>query len=111
MKELTTPAASACGLSVHSEIFADRAYLPNGRLVPRSHAGAMIHDADAASQRLVNMLDTGLMPTLDGPPIALAAHSICVHGDSAGAVAMARTVREALTKAGIAIAPFLPRPA
>lgn len=103
-------AARACGLDVHSEIFADRAYLPNGRLVPRNRAGAMIHDAQAAARRLVDVLDTGLMPTLEGPPVRLAAHSICVHGDSAGAVAMARTVRETLTGAGIAIAPFLPRP-
>lgn len=105
------PAARACGLAVHSEIFADRAYLPNGRLVPRSRDGAMIHNAEAAARRLVDVLATGLMPTLGGPPIRLAAHSICVHGDSTGAVAMARTVREALTGAGITIAPFLPRPA
>jgi UPF0271 protein len=105
------PAARARGLSVHSEIFADRAYLPSGRLVPRSRDGAMIHDADAASRRLVAFLDSGLMPTLEGPQIPLAAHSICVHGDSAGAVAMARAVREGLTEAGVTIVPFLPRPA
>lgn len=102
-------AASACGLAVFSEIFADRAYLPNGRLVPRSRPGAMIEDAGVASRRLVDFLGSGLMPVLDGPAIRLAAQSICVHGDSAGAVAMARTVRETLTQAGVAIAPFLPR--
>ncbi len=99
-------AARAGGLAVYSEIYADRAYLPTGRLVPRKRDGAMIHDAGEATDRLVRFLETGLMPTLDGPAIPLAAHSICVHGDSAGAVAMARAVREGLTAAGVAIAPF-----
>lgn len=100
-------AARAAGLAVYSEIYADRAYLPTGRLVPRKRAGAMIHDATEATARLVRFLETGLMPTLDGPAIPLAAQSICVHGDSAGAVAMARTVREGLTAAGVAILPFV----
>jgi UPF0271 protein len=100
-------AARAAGLNTFSEIFADRAYLPNGRLVPRSHPAAMIHDPDAATNRLLGFVDTGLMPVLDGPPIQLAGQSICVHGDSAGAVAMARHIREGLTRAGVTIAPFL----
>ena len=72
-------AARALGLQVFSEIFADRAYLPNGRLVPRSQLGAVLQDA----------------------------HSICVHGDSAGAVEMARVIRTRLAEAGVALAPFL----
>lgn len=100
------PAAAACGLAVFSEIFADRAYQPNGQLVPRGLPGAMIADAAVAAARLVGFLASGLMPVLDGPPIRLAAHSICVHGDSAGAVAMARQVRAALERAGVSIAPF-----
>ena len=105
--ELET-AGTHAGLQVFSEVFADRAYLPNGRLVPRSHPGAMIDDADLAARRLIRLLETGLMPTLDGPAIRLAAQSICVHGDSPGAVKMARRIRHALMAHGTALAPFLP---
>lgn len=100
-------AAREKGLPVYSEIFADRAYLPNGQLVPRSRAGAMIHDAQQAAERLVNFLASGQMPTIDGSSIPLQAHSICVHGDSEGAVAMARVVRDALTSKGFGLKPFL----
>jgi UPF0271 protein len=104
-------AGERCGLAVYSEVFADRAYLANGRLVPRSRAGAMIEDAHVAGQRLVGFLATGLMPTLDGPHVPLKAQSVCVHGDSEGAVAMARIVREALVADGFTLAPFLaPQP-
>jgi len=96
------------GVAVFSEIYADRGYLPSGRLVPRKLPGAMIHDPAAAAQRLVEFLSTGLMPTVDGPPIKLEAHSICVHGDSEGALALARHVRSELAAAGIAVASFLP---
>ena len=99
--------AARSGLRVYSEIFADRAYLPNGRLVPRSLPGSMIDDPAVAADRLLGFLKTGLMPTLDGPALPLAAQSICVHGDSAGAVAMARQVRTALTGAGVTLAPFI----
>ena len=68
----------------------------------------MIHDANEALTRLISVLETGLMPVIDGPPIHLAARSICIHGDSPGAVAMARTIRDGLTARGIALAPFLP---
>lgn len=101
------PAGRGCGLRVFSEVFADRAYLPNGRLVPRSQPGAVIEDADAAVARLIGFVQTGLMPVLDGPPIALAADSICVHGDSPHAVAMARAVRQGLIGAGVTLAPFI----
>ncbi|MGB8813394.1 MAG: 5-oxoprolinase subunit PxpA [Paracoccaceae bacterium] len=101
------PAAAACGLAVYSEVFADRSYLPSGRLVPRSQPGAMIEDAGVAAARLVDFLATGLMPTLNGPAIPLAAHSICVHGDSAGAVAMAQQIKTALTRSGTSVTAFL----
>lgn len=103
-------AGETAGLAVYSEVFADRAYLPNGRLVPRSHPGAMITDAAKAASRLVDFLSGGLMPVLDGAPIPLRAQSICVHGDSPHAVDMARQIRAALGQAGIAVAPFLQRP-
>ncbi|MDT8855419.1 5-oxoprolinase subunit PxpA [Paracoccaceae bacterium Fryx2] len=99
-------AAGACGLAVYSEIFADRAYLPDGRLVPRGVPGAVI-GGEAAVDRLLGFLDSGLMPVLAGPAIPLAAHSVCLHGDGPGAVALARQLRAALAGAGIAVAPFV----
>ncbi len=100
-------AGRAAGLPTYSEIFADRAYLPNGRLVPRTRPDAMVHGAKAAAERLIGFLDTGLMPVVGGDPIPLAAQSICVHGDSPDAVAMAREIRARLQAAGVVLAPFL----
>ena len=62
---------------------------------------------DEAIDRLLRWLDTGRMAVVGGEPIALAGHSICVHGDSAGAVDMARAIRERLHAQGVAVAPFL----
>lgn len=100
-------AARDAGLVVFSEIFADRAYLADGRLVPRGRDGAMIHDPAVAVARLIELLSSGLMPTVEGGAIRLDAHSICVHGDSDGALAMARQVRAGLEAAGVTVAPFL----
>jgi UPF0271 protein len=99
--------ARAKGMKVFSEIFADRGYLSTGQLVPRGQEGAMIHDAEEAADRLVQFMETGLMPVIDGPPIALHADSICVHGDSPTAVAMAEKVSDRLKANGIDIMPFL----
>lgn len=99
--------ARAKGMPVFSEIFADRNYLKTGRLVPRSHPEAMIHDSAQAAKRLVKFFETGLMPVIDGEPIRLAAQSICIHSDTPGAVAIAGQLRSALTAAGLEIAPFL----
>lgn len=94
-------------LPVYSEIFADRAYRPDGRLVPRSEPGAVLTDAREAARRLVSFMETGAMPALAGSPVTLEAHSICVHGDNPSAVLMARTVREALSEAGVTLTPFI----
>ncbi len=99
--------ARAEGMTVFSEIFADRAYLPNGQLVPRSVEGSVLHDASYAADRLIAFLRSGKMPVMGGDPIALRVESICVHGDSAEAVAMAHHVRERLAAEGITVAPFL----
>lgn len=100
-------AGRAAGLATYSEVFADRAYLPNGRLVPRSRPDAMIHGAKAAAERLLQFIESGLMPVIGGDPIKLAAQSICVHGDGAEAVAMATEIRDRLRAAGVALAPFV----
>ncbi len=103
----TEQAARAANVAVYSEIFADRGYLSNGQLVPRSQQGAMIHNAKEAADRLLNYLQTGLMPVIDGDPIKLDAQSICVHGDSEHAVAMAKEIRTRLTAAGFEVTSFI----
>ncbi len=76
-------AARAAGVAVFSEIYADRAYLPNGRLVPRSQSGAVLHNVEEAATRLIRYFESRQMPVIGGAPIALAGHSVCVHGDTA----------------------------
>ena len=100
--------ARAAGVEVYSEIFADRAYQPDGLLVPRSQPGAVIHDAEHAAQRLIAFVEHGRMAVVGGDPIELAAHSICVHGDTPGAVEMARHIRAELVAVGLTPSPFLP---
>lgn len=100
-------AARAQGLTVRSEIFADRAYLPSGQLVPRGQPGAVLHDATEAADRLIGYLKSGRMPVVGAEPIALRADSICVHGDNAESVAMVREVRARLEAEGVVFAPFV----
>ncbi len=99
-------AARDAGVPVYSEIFADRGYLSSGQLVPRGQEGAIIDDPAQASERLIAYLETGMMPVVDGDPIRLAAQSICVHGDSPGAVAMTQEIRKRLLAHGVEIRRF-----
>ncbi|HET8682441.1 MAG TPA: 5-oxoprolinase subunit PxpA [Micromonosporaceae bacterium] len=99
-------AADAAGLRVVREGFADRAYRPDGRLVPRSVAGAVVTDVEEVAARAVRMAVGGEVVASDGTVVACPVESLCVHGDTAGAVALARRVREALAGAGVAVAPF-----
>jgi len=105
------PAAQACGLATCDEVFADRAYLPDGRLVPRDRPGAVLTDPGQAALRLLAFVQTGLMATLGGPPVRLSAGSVCVHGDAPGAVAFAGKMRAALTGAGVTLTAFALPPA
>lgn len=100
-------AAREAGLRVFSEVYADRAYLPNGRLVPRAQPGAVLHDPETAAARLIGFLETGLMPVIGGDPVRLAVQSVCLHGDTPGAVGMAQGLRARLAAAGVTVAPFL----
>ncbi len=100
-------AARSADVEVFSEIFADRGYLPDSQLMPRNLPGAVLHDADAAAERLIRFLDSGEMPVAGGGAVRLAAQSICIHGDTPGAVSMARRIRERLAAAGVGFAPFL----
>ena len=88
------------------EIFADRAYNADGTLVDRRKPGAMIHDPELAAENMVKMVEAGAILTGDGESLPTRIDTICVHGDSAEAVALARSVRDGLTAAGVTVAQF-----
>jgi len=94
------------GCAWAGEIFADRAYNDNATLVDRSKPGAVIHDADHATKRIVAMVKAGAIITESGKHIATRIDTICVHGDNAEAVALAGGVRRGLETAGIAVKQF-----
>ena len=96
-------AAAEAGVSFAPEAFADRGYMPDGSLVPRSQPGAIIHDVNAAAKRVVRMVTEGTAECADGTVIKLRPQSICMHGDTPEAVEMARTVRAALEAAGVEV--------
>jgi UPF0271 protein len=93
-------AGKRAGLQVAAEIFADRAYTDAATLVPRNQAGAVLHDAEAVAAHVMRMLDAGGIVSRSGKVLATAMHSICVHGDTPGAVDSARRLRGALEAAG-----------
>jgi len=99
-------AADAAGLRFAREAFVDRAYLADGSLVPRGQPGAIVHDADAAAERAVELALTGGIAADDGARVELAPDSLCLHGDTPGAVEIAITVRRALEAAGIEVRAF-----
>jgi 5-oxoprolinase (ATP-hydrolysing) subunit A len=102
---LLTIAAKA-GLRTVTEAFADRGYTPEGTLVPRSQPGALLHDPQHVAERMIRMMTTGQVEASDGTNVTIQADSICVHGDSPGAVDMAVAVRQALATAGVDIRAF-----
>lgn len=102
---ILTQAAKA-GLATAAEAFADRAYTPGGQLVSRRETGAVLHDADIIADRMLRLVTEGVIEAADGSTLTLQADSICVHGDSPGAVAMAARIREVLLANGVAIRPF-----
>ncbi|WP_200807858.1 LamB/YcsF family protein [Demequina sp. NBRC 110056] len=99
--------AAAAGLPIVAEAFPDRAYLPDGTLVPRSREGAVIEDADAVVDRAVAVATGRAVTAIDGTPLSIEAESLCVHGDTAGAVEVAARVRAALAEAGVDVRPFV----
>lgn len=98
--------ARRLNLRTVAEAFADRAYLPNGRLVPRRHPGAVLHDPGRIADRVLSMVSSGEVEAIDGSTIAVEVESICVHGDSPGAVGIATAVRDRLVTAGVELAAF-----
>jgi UPF0271 protein len=99
--------AEAAGIATVTEAFADRGYTAAGTLVPRTEAGAVLHDPETVAARAVRMVVTGHVDSADGVAVAVDAASICVHGDSPGAVSMATAVRASLEGAGVTLAPFV----
>ena len=99
-------AAEAAGVKFAAEAFADRAYLADGSLMPRSREGAVIHDAELAARRVVQMATRGTVTADDGTEIQLRPDTICLHGDTKEAVEMAAAVRRALEKSGVEIKPL-----
>lgn len=91
------------GTRVIREAFADRGYNPDGTLVSRREPGAVLHDADAVAQRVLNLATTGKVTAIDGSELTLGAESVCVHGDSPGSVEMTAAIVTQLTAAGIEI--------
>lgn len=98
--------ARDAGLTVVAEAFADRGYTPEGTLVSRRDPGAVLHDVDQIAARMLMLVREGVVEAVDGSPVRIAADSICVHGDSPGAVAIARHLRERFEQEGVRISSF-----
>ncbi len=99
--------AEAAGLVPVAEAFADRAYTPEGTLVSRREPDAVLHDPAGVAERTVRMATRHEVVAADGSLVTVRAGSVCVHGDSPGAVAMATAVRQGLEESGVRVASFL----
>jgi UPF0271 protein len=98
--------AHEMGVRVGREIFADRALNPDGTLVSRSKPGSVLHDVDEVAERSVRMVTEGLATAITGEVIEVEAESLCIHGDTPGAVQMAAAVKRGLEDAGVSITPL-----
>lgn len=98
--------AERAGLTVVTEAFADRAYTPEATLVSRREAGAILHDPVEIAERCLRMVNGEPITAIDGSPVQVQAQSICVHGDSPDAVAIARSVAERLRGSGVELRAF-----
>lgn len=99
--------ARDAGLTVVAEAFADRGYTPQGALVSRREPGAVLHDETLIAQRMLTLVREGVIEAVDGSLVPVEADSICVHGDSPGAVAIARNIRQRFEQDGVLIASFV----
>lgn len=99
-------AAQDIGLPVAREVFADRAYMPDGSLMPRSREGAVIHDENEAIRRVIRMVKEHRVTACDGTDIEIIPDSICVHGDNVKALTFVTQIRSALEAEGVQIAPL-----
>ena len=99
-------AAAEAGIEAVGEGFADRAYTGDGRLVSRREPGAVLDDPGRVAARAARMATEGRVQTVDGGEVAVEVRSLCVHGDTPGAVELARAVRAALEEAGVVLEAF-----
>ncbi|MEO3997942.1 5-oxoprolinase subunit PxpA [Mesorhizobium sp. CAU 1732] len=102
----TYNAAEKMGVRVACEIYADRSYTDDGELTPRSQPGAVIHDPRQSLDQVLEMVINGHIPTTGGKKLPVEPETLCVHGDTPGAVDIARALRTALEENGVDIAPF-----
>lgn len=99
-------AGESANLPLAREIFADRAYEDDGTLVSRKKPGAVLHDPEAVADRVLEMVQERAIVSVSGKRLPMPIDTVCIHGDSPGAVAMAVAVRRRLDAAGVLIAPF-----
>ena len=99
--------ARDAGLNVVAEAFADRAYTPQGELVSRTLPGAVLHDEALITERMLNLVREGTLQAIDGSTVRIEADSICVHGDSPGAVSIARNLRQRFEQEQIQLTSFV----
>ncbi len=98
--------AKNAGVKYVEEAFADRAYTAQGNLVSRKQEGAVIHDVDLVAKRVLSMVKNGSVTAIDGTEVPINAQTICVHGDTPGAVAMIKKIREKLDQDGVTVKAF-----
>ena len=98
--------ARAAGLPAAGEAFADRRYLPDGSLMPRTKPGSVLHDPAEAAEQALRIVQDGFVLASDGSRLAVEAQTLCLHGDTPGADRIAGAVRQALERAGVKIAPL-----
>ncbi len=99
-------AGEKLGLPLAREVFADRTYTDEGQLTSRKLPGAVIHDADLAAKRVLQMVEEGAIRSVSGKKLPMKFDTICVHGDNPAAVAMAQKVRGELERAGVTLRPM-----
>jgi UPF0271 protein len=104
--EKMTKIGEKIGLRVAYEAFPDRAYTPEGTLVSRRQPGAVIKDPEVVAQRALMMAKEGKVVAIDGTEIMLQAETLCVHGDTPGAVDLVKKIRETLTESGVQVVPL-----
>lgn len=96
-------AARDMGIPYRVEAFADRAYTAEGTLVPRRQPNAVLHDPEAVAQRVLRLVQEQKVKTVDGQDLTLTADTVCVHGDSPGAVEMVKAIRRVLDEHGVKV--------
>ncbi len=105
-KSVMVEAAKAVGVKFVEEAFADRAYTAQGNLVSRKQAGAVIHDLNIIADRVLTMVKDKQVTSIDGAVVPISAQTVCVHGDTPGAVAMIKAIRTALEEKGVTLKAF-----